>query len=404
MKILIMSGISPSKLYPFGGVFVSKRYEYLKKRCECTLYKIGREYPKFYKLIHKYILLKGNIEDDQNLIIDDIEWNTIKIKETIIGKIIQKLNISLYYKLYFMIKRKNIEKIILQKYNLIHIHWVYPTGYIGMILSKKYGIPYIVTAHGSDIHTLPKLDKKVLKSTLEVLENAEKVIFVSENLKREAVKLGYSDKNSVVIYNGVDLNKFYPIDENFKKKNLRENKKIGYIGRLDEIKGADRIPEIFNHVNTMNKNIEYVIIGNGSLKDEILERLKKYDVNVKFYSYINQNDLNKNINDLDLIIVPSRKESFCCTALEAQASGVKVVATNIGGIPECVGDYGILVDEGENFEKRFAESILYALKNDISFTNMLDRTKKFSWDCITELEYRLYNDVICKKNNNNNCI
>lgn len=396
MKILIISGTSPSKLYPFGGIFVAKRYENLKKRCSCSLYKIGKEYSKLYKIIHKYILLKGNLEDDTNLTIDNIEWGTINIKQTILGKLIEKIDIALYYKLYFMIKRKNINKILLEKYNLIHIHWVYPTGYIGMILSKKYDIPYIVTAHGSDIHTLPKKDKKVLKYTLQVLENARKVIFVSENLKKEAMELGYSGKNAVVIYNGVDTNKFYPIDEKIKIKNSRNIKKIGYIGRLDEIKGADRIPLIFNYINKKNKNIQYVIIGNGKLKDEILESLRKYGICVKFYSSINQNELNKYINDLDLVIVTSRQESFCCTALEAQASGIKVVASNVGGIPECVGEYGVLVDEGEYFEERFSEAILDALNDNVYSSNMLERTKKFSWDCIIDTEYNLYNDVIYK--------
>lgn len=390
MNILIISGMSPSKIYPFAGIFIAKRYENLRQICKCDLYKIGNKYTKFYKFLYERIFKKGKLENDSVIYVNGITWNIVHMKITLFSKILEKIDSSFYYKIFLNKKTKNLD---IKKYNIIHAHWVYPTGYIAMRMSKKYKIPYIVTAHGSDIHTLPKKNKNILRYTLEVLENADKVIFVSENLKKEAINIGYSGKNANVIYNGVDIDKFYPLKKDLSKK---DKKIVGYIGRLDMVKGADRIPSIFYNISKLNTNVEFVIIGDGKLKNEIIRKLNELHINYQYYSSLNQDDLNEYMNKMDVIIVPSRNESFSCIALEAQACGIKVVASKVGGIPECVGEYGTLVDEGPNYEKRFASKVIETFDKQIDIINMVKRTNKFQWERTVSEEYKLYKDVMGK--------
>lgn len=391
MKVLLFSGMKPSQNEKFGGVFVSKRYHILKKYIDIDLYKIGNKYSLIYKHIYKY-LKKKNIKDDSCIVIEGTRWRNVNIKISLIMKMIEKYISSFYYSINL---KKIYNHINIKKYNLIHAHWVYPTGYIAMLLSKKYNIPYIITAHGSDIHTIPKNNAKIAKYTLEILENASKVIFVSDSLKRDALNLGYSGKNAEVIYNGVDINNFKELNKEKVKLELGFGcTVIGYIGRLEPIKGADRLPRIFNEINKLKEDIEFLIIGDGSLKENIIKELDELKIKYRYCKSMEHKKLNKYMNSCDAIVVPSRNESFCCVALEAQACGTKVVASNVGGISEAIGKFGFLVDSGENFERRFAETVNYCLNENINIYDMKKRTHEFSWERTVKEELNIYEEVL----------
>lgn len=392
MNVLILSGIKPSRKNIFGGAFIGKKYILMKSIIDVDLYKIGKKYDFLYKSIVKLILKNKNIEDDIEISSCGIKWKNININVNLINKAIEKYNSAYYYKLNI----RNIEnRIDITKYDIIHAHWAYPTGYVAMILSKKYNIPYIVTSHGSDIHTIPKNNGKIAKYTLKVLENANKAIFVSESLRREALNLGYSGKNSEVIYNGVDLNDFKIVNKESCKVKLGFSKNtIGYIGRLEWIKGVDRIPKICKQLKEIIKDTEIIIIGDGTLKENMLKELEFYDIKYKYYKSMSQKDLNVYLNALDVVIIPSRNESFCCVALEAQAVGKKIVASNIGGLPEAIDKFGYLVDEGEQFCKRFALKISEALSTEVDYKDMINRARDFSWEKSTECDIKVYKEIL----------
>jgi len=108
-------------------------------------------------------------------------------------------------------KRKNMKE-----FGLFHAHRVFPEGYAAMLLSKKHDLPYLVTAHGGEIHSISNNNKTAVR---EVLEKAAKVIFVSKALMKDACeKLGYDKYNGVVIPNGVDTDLFKPMDKETARK------------------------------------------------------------------------------------------------------------------------------------------------------------------------------------------
>ena len=95
----------------------------------------------------------------------------------------------------------------INKCNLIHAHHIRDVIYAYWL--KKYCIPYIVTAHAYDIHTVPRLNKFLLSMTHKVLENSEKSIFVSEMILGIAKKFGYSANHAVLIPNGYNPGDFF---------------------------------------------------------------------------------------------------------------------------------------------------------------------------------------------------
>jgi len=271
-------------------------------------------------------------------------------------------------------------------YDLIHAHWAYPFGYMAMKISERKKIPYIVTCHGVDINILPFRNEELRRKTIEVLENSKYSVFVSEFLKNKAKEIGYSGKNSLVIHNGYDENIFKPI-KNIKKNS--DKKTVGFVGNLTYVKRADKFPEIFSAIAETYNNVEFLVVGEGELKDLLENELK--NLNVRFTGKVSQKEVAKYMNEMDVMILPSRNEGFGCVVLEARACGIPVVASDVGGIPEALQDGGVLVDNDlVNFEQIFAEAVVKILNNTDEVKKENNLIKKFSWESISAKEIKLY--------------
>lgn len=300
-------------------------------------------------------------------------------------------NIKYHYYLgvpYILQPVKRIKNIFIKgNYDMLHIHHV-TRGYIGYLLKKKYNIPYIVTAHGSDVHTIPYQNKYYKKKFTHILENAHKVIFVSDFLIKEAISLGYSGTNAVVIPNGIDFEKF---KKTMSLPNI--NKTVGFIGNLLSIKGADKLPKIFKKISASIPKCNFYIVGSGHLKEQIQKEIEKYNLSLKvvFFDRINNDDISEQLNKTDVILIPSRNEGFGIVALEAQACGVPVVAANVGGLNEVLSSGSKLIED--NSIKGFADAAISILN---SHTKKLDieGLTKFSITNTMGLEYSVYKNLI----------
>jgi len=200
---------------------------------------------------------------------------------------------------------------------------------------------------------------------IDVLGNADKVIFVSNALLNKAKSLSYSGTDAVVIPNGIDPKIFKFLDKEKIKRELELNKKVvGFVGGLKPIKRADKFPEIFENIAS-TQEVEFLVVGDGELRENVEKECKQKNLNVKFVGRVPNDEVPYYMNAMDVMILPSRNEGFGAVIIEAQACGVPVVGSSNGGIPEAIGDGGIVVEEGEDFEKRFAEAVVEMLKKPI---------------------------------------
>jgi len=278
---------------------------------------------------------------------------------------------------------------------LIHAHGMFsiPAGLIAKILADKYDKPFVVSLHGDDINLLMPERRDIY---VEVLEKAWTNIFVSNALLEKAKSLGYSGKNGVVIPNGYNNEILKPLV----KKEIRNEVKIykddykyvGFVGYLVLVKRADKLGEIFNLIAKEYPKTYFIVVGDGPLREEIKKETE--GLNIIFTGRISQQEVAKWMNAMDVMVLPSRQEGFGAVVIEAQACGTCVIGSSNGGIPEAIGFPEYVVQEGENFEERFAKKVVEVLVHGYDASKLIERSKEFTWRNIVEREIEVYRKIV----------
>ena len=324
---------------------------------------------------------------------EDMYYKKIYIKRGIISSILSRINLDIFM-LYSVIWKYRKE---ISQYDLLSVHWGYPNGLIALWIKKIFKIPYIITFHGSDIHTIPYKNKHIRRQILKVMSDAYTNIFVSNNLYIDAKKLGYKDENYIISYNGVDIDKFYLMSDkeinNIKKLNELDGAIIGFVGSLNYVKRADKFIDIFKEIESKyNKKITFLVIGDGPYMEQL--KSSSNNLNIVFMGNVETNKIVEYMNIMDIMILPSRNEGLPCVILEANACGTLVVASDNGGISEAIGDSELLVSEGKQFEARFANKVLCKLEEGYNQEKLIKKVKNnFNWDLIIEDEVNLYKHI-----------
>lgn len=178
--------------------------------------------------------------------------------------------------------------------------------------------------------------KKQIKMYQKNADLAKKIIVCSIATKHMLVKrFKLNEKKIVLIYNGQE-------DPRIKKRNTNNKKiNIGFIGRLESIKGAHLFIEAANLLKKYNFN--FLLAGDGHLEKELKES-SKGNKNIKFIGNV-KNPFNF-IKSLDILVVPSIREPLGLVSIEAGLCKVAVIASNIDGIPEVITNKhsGILIN------------------------------------------------------------
>ncbi len=253
--------------------------------------------------------------------------------------------------------------------------------------------------------------KEILKRfEYKLLKRSNRIIAVSEYTKREILKnYNVPAWKIKVIYNGVDTWKFKPAkkdEKNLYKRELgfrEDDFLILYVGRLYSRKGLPTLIETIPHVAKKFRNIKFVISGKG-LEDEE-ERLRRYAKKLKveeklvFLGYYPDEKLPNLYAAADIFVFPSIYENMPFAMLEAMASGLPVITTTVGGIPEVIknGRNGFLVRPYDS--KGLAEKILYLMENpsvacEIGIAGRKTIEVKLNWDNIVKQVLQVYNEAL----------
>lgn len=261
-------------------------------------------------------------------------------------------------------------------YDINHTHFIIPTGVISLWLKKEYGLPYIITSHGSDVLGYNKRFKLIYpllnNKWKEIIKEAKVVITPSKFLQDE-IKKYVNGSNFVVIPNGIDKNKF---------KLMKKKKRILVVARLFENKGVQDILDALNNNELKRKLRESKwkvgIVGEGPYRQFLENKAKENDLNdlVEFHGWIDNNSkkMKEFYGKAKIFISASYFENMSIVLLEALASGCKVIASNVGGNPE-------VVEKDDLFEvgdvKRLSEKIIQEINKKSIISKKLN--KSFLW-------------------------
>lgn len=241
-----------------------------------------------------------------------------------------------------------------KEFDVIHIHVF--RSFINIPVchyAKKYGIPYVLQAHGS----LPRIiQKQRLKRLYDwvwgdgILKDASKVIALTKTEAEQYKKMGVEEDKIEIVPNGIDLSEYenLPKKGEFRRKySIRENERIVlYLGRIYKIKGIDLLVKAFSDLIKELDDVRLVIVGPD---DGFLSILKKQIENLKisdkvlFTGPLYERDKLEAYIDADVYVLPSVYEIFGITVLEACACGTPVIVTDQCGVADFVDKVGYVV-------------------------------------------------------------
>ena len=235
-------------------------------------------------------------------------------------------------------------------------------GIIGMEAQRRFGIPFFVTWHGSDIHTKPYKYPCIKALTAEIIKKAALNFFVSQDLLTKSENIGPGRKE--VLYNAASkifyTRKNANIDSIKKGMGVSGKRVVTFAGNLIEIKNADLLPDIFKAVAAARSDVAFVIAGDGKLLNFVESRTK--DLFCVFLGSVEKEEMPLILNMTDVLILPSKNEGLPLVVLEAQRCSAAVVASRVGGIPEVLPDR-FTVMPGPEFVKRFSDKVIQVLDN-----------------------------------------
>jgi len=231
------------------------------------------------------------------------------------------------------------------KIDVLHVHYAIPHAYAAymakkMLLDSGIQIPIVTTLHGTDI-TLVGSHPFYRPAVTFSINHSDRVTAVSESLKQDTLRLFEIKKKIEVIPNFIDIDKIKAKGKPCERSLLanKEEKIITHISNFRPLKRILDVIAVFEGI--LHKvNSKLMMVGEGPEKIKALEYVKNKGLQEHVLFLGNSNEIDKILCFSDLFLLPSEKESFGLSALEAMAHGVPIISSDAGGIPE-VNQHGV---------------------------------------------------------------
>ena len=230
-----------------------------------------------------------------------------------------------------------------QGHNLIDAHFAYPDGHAAIKLGRWLGLPVSVTLRGTEV---PQSRNPALVPKLrEVFRDADKVITVSDSLRRLALSLGLAEERGQVVGNGVDADRFTPVPRNEARSRfgLPETAKVLItVGGLVERKGFHRVIACLPELLKSHPDLHYLVVGGPCPEGDMSQALKAQATalgvaeRVHFLGSLPPDELKWPLSAADVFVLSTRNEGWANVILEAMACGLPAVASDVGGNREVV--------------------------------------------------------------------
>jgi glycosyltransferase involved in cell wall biosynthesis len=299
------------------------------------------------------------------------------------------------------------------EFDIIHIHSGISIPLLaGYLLAKRTSKPLVITWHGDSIR-VPDQERYcgpiagpatiVYKHVIHyVLQHADAIISVSNKYIERSQFLKPYQKKIKCVPNGINIGEFHPTDpkENTKKSLGLEGKMaVLFLGSLFPIKGPDILLKAIPAIIKEKNNARFVFAGGGDSQQyiNVAKDLGIFDY-VRFPGYLDKNEKIAYLQASDVFVLPSRMECFPLVCLEAMASSLPVIASNVGGIPDAIknNENGLLIPPEDH--QALSNSILMLLNDNQLRKDLGEKgnamASHYSWTAVAEETVEIYRWLI----------
>jgi len=263
-------------------------------------------------------------------------------------------------------------------FDLIDAHYLYPDGVAAVRAARRFGKPVAVTARGTDVNFLPRY-RRQREMILECVRNADAVVCVAQALKDELGRLGAPIEKIRVLRNGVDLERFRPLDRNAIRGAMRlAGDVIASVGHLTKRKGHHLAIDALVSL----PGATLLVVGDGEERRALQTQAKANGVadRTRFLGAVPHDRLAEFYNAADVLALASSREGWPNVLLEAMACGTPVVAAPVWGSVEvvCAPAAGRLAKSPS--AQGMAEALAAQLAEKSSREAVRSYAEQYSWD------------------------
>ena len=343
MRILTFTSLFPNKMNPDFGIFIFQRTSHLAKR-------VGDVVEVVAPVPYVPSFLRGTTRGSVTSIPPTEEIGNLQVhhpRYLLLPKVSMPLHGLLMYAGCLGYVKSLHQKC---RFDCIDAHYVFPDGLAAVLLGRALGIPVVVSARGTDIHTFQ--DFTTVRPQIRwALQHAAGVIAVSDSLARIMLDLEPSLKDVPTIGNGVDSALFFPEERLVARNKLGlapSDSVIVSVAALKHVKGPDLLVRAAAILKNSSPHHKVLFVGAGPELGNLRQLAEQLDCAAicQFVGSIPNQQLKTYFSAADVSCLASRREGWPNVILESLSCGTPVVATRVGAVPQLLAnpELGIIVD------------------------------------------------------------
>ena len=343
MRILTFTSLFPNSLAPNSAIFLLQRISHLAQRNGNQVEVVAPVpcVPKFLRGTSRgYVASLPAVDTIANLRVHHPRY-------PLLPRVSMPLHGLLMYAGCLGLARRLHRQ---HHFDCIDAHYIFPDGLAAVLIGRSLGIPVVLTARGTDIHTFPSFPT-IRPQICWALRHAAGVAAVSNSLARIMLELEPSIGTAEVIGNGVDGERFLAEDRLLARKklglNVDENIVVS-VAALKYVKGPDLLVRAASLLKKSTPRCRVLFVGKGpelSALQRLASRLNCGDI-CTFVGPVANEELRHYYNAADVSCLASRNEGWPNVVLESLACGTPVVGSSVGAVPDILNqpELGIVVD------------------------------------------------------------
>lgn len=270
------------------------------------------------------------------------------------------------------------------EFDVVHAHGVIPAGDPALRIATRRRTPLVVTAYGSDLNLYPKF-RSLRGLVRRVLERADVLVTVSRALGDLARELGRTGPVEWIPI-GYDPSRFFPGTE-------VRGPVVLYAGRLFHAKGLEELIAAWPAVRARRPHARLRLVGDGPLVDLLRSRASP---DVEFAGAKSHAEVAEEMRRASVFCLPSHREGWPASCVEALACGLRVVATRVGGLGELLDG----APGARTFPVGDVPSLVEALVSALDDTTPPDAIRRhpapYTWDAIGRRYVDLYHRLLAR--------